>query len=100
MVVSLFSVTPERAKQVRFSIPYSFEASVLVAPKEINLNELEDLSGLRVAVPRGTIQDVILTEATFPMSPLCATIMNLLPFRQCFQLRLMLLVRVALCINR
>jgi len=63
MVVSLFSITPERAKQVWFSIPYSFEASVLIAPKDLNLNTLEELSGLRVAVPRGTTQDAILTEA-------------------------------------
>jgi len=66
MVVSLFSITPERAKQVSFSIPYGFEASVLVAPKELNLNRLEDLSGLRVAVPRGTGQDEMLTEANIP----------------------------------
>src|SRR5690606_18695087 len=54
MVVSIFSITPERAKQVWFSIPYSYEASVLIAPKAQNIATLEDLAGLRVGVPRGT----------------------------------------------
>jgi len=63
MVISLFSITPERAKQVWFSIPYGYEASVLVAPKEMNIAKLEDLAGMRVAVPRGTGQDTMLTEA-------------------------------------
>jgi polar amino acid transport system substrate-binding protein len=66
MVVSIFSITPERAKQVWFSIPYSYEASVLIAPKAQNVTVLEDLAGLRVAVPRGTVQDDILTGANIP----------------------------------
>jgi len=66
MVISLFSVTPERARQVWFSIPYSFEASVMIAPKSLKIETMEDLSGLRVAVPRGTIQDTILTDANIP----------------------------------
>ncbi|MBN9499480.1 MAG: transporter substrate-binding domain-containing protein [Alphaproteobacteria bacterium] len=63
MVISLFSITPERAKQIWFSIPYSFEASVLVAPKGTEVKTLKDLAGKRVSVPRGTIQDTILTDA-------------------------------------
>ena len=66
MVVSIFSITPERAKQIWFSIPYSFEASVLVAPKATAVTGLKDLTGKRVSVPRGTIQDTILTEANIP----------------------------------
>jgi polar amino acid transport system substrate-binding protein len=66
MVVSIFSITPERAKQIWFSIPYSFEASVLVAPKATEVKSLDDLRGKRVAVPRGTVQDTILTEANIP----------------------------------
>jgi polar amino acid transport system substrate-binding protein len=66
MVVSIFSITPERAKQIWFSIPYSYEASVLVAPKATEVKSLQDLRGKRVAVPRGTVQDTILTEAAIP----------------------------------
>jgi len=66
MVISLFSVTPERARQIWFSIPYSYEASVIIAPKARNITRLEDLAGLRVAVPRGTIQDGILSSANIP----------------------------------
>ncbi|MHA6732166.1 transporter substrate-binding domain-containing protein [Devosia sp. A369] len=63
MVISLFSITPERAQQVWFSNPYANDASVLAAAADVEVASLEDLSGKRVGVPRGTLQDAILTEA-------------------------------------
>lgn len=63
LIVATFGITPERAKQVMFSIPYSAIENVVFAPKDRKIATLEDLKGLRVGVPRGTVQDVILTQS-------------------------------------
>ncbi|HWK48193.1 MAG TPA: transporter substrate-binding domain-containing protein [Stellaceae bacterium] len=62
MIVATFGITPERAKQVLFSIPYSAIENVVFAPKSAHIEKIEDLKGKRVGVPRGTVQDVILTQ--------------------------------------
>ncbi len=62
MVVSIFSITPERAQQVAFSIPYAGQSSVLIAPKSRSIQEFKDLSGLKVAVTRGAMEDIVLTN--------------------------------------
>jgi len=49
LLVATFGITPERAKTVTFSIPYSAGS--------------DDLKGKRVGVPRGAVQDVLLTNA-------------------------------------
>lgn len=61
MVIALFGITPERALQIWFSIPYATEAAVLVAPAKRAIKTVDDLTGLRVGVPRGAMQDLILT---------------------------------------
>jgi len=61
MVIALFGITPERALQVSFSIPYASEAATLVAPESRKVKTIDDLKGLRVGVPRGAMQDLILT---------------------------------------
>ena len=61
MVIALFGITPERALQIWFSIPYASEAAVLVAPAKQAVKSVDDLTGLRVGVPRGAMQDLILT---------------------------------------
>src|SRR5882724_11138274 len=61
MVIALFGITPERAQQIWFSIPYATEAAVLVAPASRAVKTVDDLGGLRVGVPRGAMQDLILT---------------------------------------
>jgi len=61
MVIALFGITPERALQIWFSIPYATEAAVLVAPAKQAVKSVDDLPGLRVGVPRGAMQDLILT---------------------------------------
>lgn len=61
MVIALFGITPERALQVSFSIPYATEAATLVGPASRQVKTIDDLKGLRVGVPRGAMQDLILT---------------------------------------
>lgn len=63
MIVATFGITPERAKQVMFSIPYSAIENTVYGPKDKAISKIDDLKGLRVGVPRGTVQDVILTGA-------------------------------------
>ena len=62
LLVATFGITPERAKQVMFSIPYAAIENVIFAAKSTNIKTLDDLKGLRVGVPRGSVQDVILTQ--------------------------------------
>src|SRR5262245_58147962 len=61
MVIALFGITPERAQQIWFSNPYATEAATLVAPNSRAVKAVEDLKGLRVGVPRGAMQDLLLT---------------------------------------
>jgi polar amino acid transport system substrate-binding protein len=61
MVIALFGITPERAQQIWFSIPYASDAAVLVAPGKRAVKTIDDLAGLRVGVPKGAMQDLILT---------------------------------------
>ena len=63
LIVATFGITPERAKQVMFSIPYSAIENTVYGPKGKEITKIEDLKGLRVGVPRGTVQDNILTNA-------------------------------------
>jgi len=63
LIVATFGVTPERAKQVLFSIHSSAIENVVFGPKDKPIKSVADLKGLRVGVPRGTVQDVILTSA-------------------------------------
>jgi len=63
LIVATFGITPERAKSVMFSIPYSAIENVVFAPKGKTITKLDDLRGLRVGVPRGTVQDVLLSKS-------------------------------------
>jgi polar amino acid transport system substrate-binding protein len=62
LIVATFGITPERAKQVLFSIPYSAIDNVVFAPIASKITSYDDLNGKRVGVPRGTVQDVILSS--------------------------------------
>lgn len=62
LIVATFGITPERAKQVLFSNPYSAIENVVFAAKDKQIKTIDDLKGLRIGVPRGTVQDVILTK--------------------------------------
>ena len=63
ILVATFGITPERAKQVLFSIPYSAIENSVFAKKDSGISKVEDLKGKRVGVPRGAVQDVLLTNA-------------------------------------
>ena len=56
------SITEPRAAQVWFTNPYSSNPLVLVGPKSLAISKYEDITGgMRIAVPRGSPQDQILT---------------------------------------
>ena len=59
----LLGVTPERARQIWFAIPYAEEAAVLVGPGSLNVKTLADLAGKRIGIPRGALQDIVLTQS-------------------------------------
>ncbi len=61
IVVSIFSITAERAQQVWFSNPYAGQCSAIVGPKSRSAKSLKDLEGLKIAVTRGTPEDNITT---------------------------------------
>jgi polar amino acid transport system substrate-binding protein len=63
MVISVFSITPEREKVIAFSNPYGINQLVLGAPKSVPIKSLGDLPGKRVGVVRGNLQDTVLTAA-------------------------------------
>lgn len=62
LVISTLSITPDRAKVIDFSLPYADHLSVVAALKPIEIKQLSDLDGKRVAVVRGTTQDSDLTQ--------------------------------------
>lgn len=62
VVVSTLSITAERAKQVWFTNPYARNPLILVAPRSKPYRTYADLNGLRVAVPRGSPQDLTVTR--------------------------------------
>jgi polar amino acid transport system substrate-binding protein len=63
LVISVFSITPEREKVIAFSNPYGINQLVLGAPKAVGIKELKaDLVGKRVGVVRGNLQDTVITS--------------------------------------
>lgn len=62
-VIATLSPTPARAKVVMFTMPYSTFELVVVGPKKSGIKSLADLAGKKVAVARGTPQEVALTRA-------------------------------------
>jgi polar amino acid transport system substrate-binding protein len=61
LLIASLAVTPERAKQVQFSKPYSAATIVLYGSKKANIKGAPDLKGQRVGVARASTQDVALT---------------------------------------
>lgn len=62
LLVASLAVTPERAKQVQFSKPYSAATIVLYGAKKLAVKAPADLKGVRVGVARASTQDVSLTQ--------------------------------------
>ena len=63
LLVATFGITPERAKQVLFSIPYSAIENTVYGAKDKTITKVEDMKGMRIGVPRGGVQDVLLSNA-------------------------------------
>jgi polar amino acid transport system substrate-binding protein len=62
----MIGITPERAKSVWFSIPYATDGAVLVGPASVQVKTLADLVGKRVGIPRGAMQDIVLSQSAPP----------------------------------
>ncbi len=61
LLVASLAVTPERARQVQFSQPYSAATIVLYGSKKINIKNAADLKAVRVGVARASTQDTTVT---------------------------------------
>ena len=62
LVVSALGVTPERARQIAFSQPYSSISIGVFGPAGLNVTGVDSLGTWRVAVVQGSTQDVELTR--------------------------------------
>ncbi|HEX7387310.1 MAG TPA: transporter substrate-binding domain-containing protein [Castellaniella sp.] len=62
MLVASLAITPERAKQVQFSHPYSAAQIVVFGGKNLKIKGPEGLSGLRIGVARASTQDIAVTK--------------------------------------
>ena len=61
VIAAGMSATPIRARRVLFTVPYVPTMAAFVTAPSVKIEKLEDLRGLRGAVPVGTTQDVFLT---------------------------------------
>lgn len=61
LIVANFTVTPERAKAVDFSVPYFATGQKFIAKKGL-LNTPDDLQKLRVGADKGTVMEITLRE--------------------------------------
>lgn len=61
LIAANFTVTPERAKQVDFSLPYFASGQQFIARKG-TLQKPEQLAGLRVGADKGTTQEITLRD--------------------------------------
>ena len=67
-----FGITPERAKQVQFSIPYSTIEIQLLGPTDAKITSFADLADKKISVARASTQDTALTA----VAPKTATILR------------------------
>jgi polar amino acid transport system substrate-binding protein len=65
-LVATLAATPERAKVVMFSKPYSAFRMVIVAGRTAPIRGLADLKNLRIGVNRGSSQETALGRAAVP----------------------------------
>jgi polar amino acid transport system substrate-binding protein len=61
MNIAAMSVTPERARQVMFSQPYADTSLAVFGAKALNVKSAADTAGRRIAVAKGTTEDLVLT---------------------------------------
>jgi polar amino acid transport system substrate-binding protein len=61
VLVASLAITPERAKQVDFSVPYAAATIVLYGSTKLPMQTAADLKGKRIGVARASTQDVVLS---------------------------------------
>lgn len=61
MNIAAMSVTPERARQVMFSQPYADTSLAVFGAKALDVKSAADTAGKKIAVAKGTTEDVVLT---------------------------------------
>jgi len=61
LVISSLTITPGRAQQIWFSIPYAMQESIIMAKKDSPITSFEDLAGKKISIVRGAIQDPLVT---------------------------------------
>ena len=66
IVISSFSITPERAKTIAFTNTIHVDQQVLLAPEDAAIASLKDLVGKHVGVTRATTNDTALTRLAPP----------------------------------
>lgn len=66
IVLATFTVTPERAKSISFTIPYCGASLLVIGYKDDNYQGVSGLAGRKVGVPRGTTNDLTLTAVAPP----------------------------------
>jgi polar amino acid transport system substrate-binding protein len=60
VMMGAFAIIPDRAKSVWFSSPYATVYSMVMAPKEMDVTDYDDLIGKRIAVARGGYTEQVL----------------------------------------
>lgn len=65
-LIATLAPTPERARTVMFTMPYSAFEMVVVAKDGTKATSLADLSGKRIGVNRGSSQEAALNKAAVP----------------------------------
>ena len=66
MLAAVMGIFPDRQKVVLFSRPYAVNENVIIAKAGPQMTGWDDLKGMRIGLPRGTPQDVTLTQANPP----------------------------------
>ena len=62
IVIAVMGATPERAKQIMFTSPYASLYIGVFGPEDVDVTSADELGDYTVGVPRGTTQDISLSE--------------------------------------
>jgi len=62
IVLANFTVTPDRAEQVDFALPYMKVALGIVSPESDPINDVEDLDGKTLIIVKGTTAETYFTQ--------------------------------------
>ena len=62
LAIATLSISPERAKVIDFSTPYSVVQIVVAAPKSMAIKSYADLAGKSIAITRGNVQEAELVQ--------------------------------------